>query len=151
LRHPQLLADPNLGTISSLRCHKSRSRSRRINKRSYKRGLNQALPGLLKRVMARSVNTQFVKLFSSRSTDLASTLVSGGGRRDRTDDLMLAKHALSQLSYAPVPGTNAVFVDEVDHIARLRPSGYAGHASFALSVARHAKRSEAKRGGPGKT
>ena len=29
--------------------------------------------------------------------------VSGGGRRDRTDDLMLAKHALSQLSYAPVP------------------------------------------------
>ena len=31
------------------------------------------------------------------------TQTSGGGRRDRTDDLMLAKHALSQLSYAPVP------------------------------------------------
>jgi hypothetical protein len=27
---------------------------------------------------------------------------SGGARRDRTDDLMLAKHALSQLSYSPV-------------------------------------------------
>ena len=27
----------------------------------------------------------------------------GGGRRDRTDDLMLAKHALFQLSYAPSP------------------------------------------------
>ena len=26
---------------------------------------------------------------------------SGGARRDRTDDLMLAKHALSQLSYSP--------------------------------------------------
>ena len=26
----------------------------------------------------------------------------GGGKRDRTDDLMLAKHALSQLSYAPI-------------------------------------------------
>jgi hypothetical protein len=26
----------------------------------------------------------------------------GGARRDRTDDLMLAKHALSQLSYDPV-------------------------------------------------
>ena len=26
---------------------------------------------------------------------------SGGGERNRTDDLMLAKHALSQLSYAP--------------------------------------------------
>ena len=25
----------------------------------------------------------------------------GGDRRDRTDDLMLAKHALSQLSYVP--------------------------------------------------
>src|SRR5215471_5894210 len=28
--------------------------------------------------------------------------LSGGARRDRTDDLMLAKHALSQLSYGPV-------------------------------------------------
>ena len=26
----------------------------------------------------------------------------GGGRRDRTDDLLLAKQALSQLSYGPV-------------------------------------------------
>ncbi len=32
-----------------------------------------------------------------------SSLPSGGARRDRTDDLMLAKHALSQLSYGPVP------------------------------------------------
>src|SRR5271155_21815 len=30
----------------------------------------------------------------------------GGARRDRTDDLMLAKHALSQLSYGPVGGRN---------------------------------------------
>ena len=29
---------------------------------------------------------------------------AGGARRDRTDDLMLAKHALSQLSYCPGPG-----------------------------------------------
>ena len=28
----------------------------------------------------------------------------GGARRDRTDDLMLAKHALYQLSYGPDPG-----------------------------------------------
>ena len=27
---------------------------------------------------------------------------AGGARRDRTDDLMLAKHALSQLSYGPI-------------------------------------------------
>ena len=32
----------------------------------------------------------------------ASSVLSGGARRDRTDDLMLAKHALSQLSYGPV-------------------------------------------------
>jgi hypothetical protein len=28
---------------------------------------------------------------------------NGGGERDRTDDLLLAKQALSQLSYTPVP------------------------------------------------
>ena len=33
---------------------------------------------------------------------LASRAKAGGARRDRTDDLMLAKHALSQLSYGPV-------------------------------------------------
>ena len=31
--------------------------------------------------------------------------LAGGGKRDRTDDLLLAKQALSQLSYAPYPGT----------------------------------------------
>src|SRR4051812_15000598 len=30
-----------------------------------------------------------------------SSQTRGGDRRDRTDDLMLAKHALSQLSYVP--------------------------------------------------
>ena len=30
-----------------------------------------------------------------------STLALGGARRDRTDDLLLAKQALSQLSYGP--------------------------------------------------
>ena len=33
---------------------------------------------------------------------------SGGARRDRTDDLMLAKHALSQLSYGPKPQRSAL-------------------------------------------
>ena len=32
-----------------------------------------------------------------------SSIAVGGARRDRTDDLMLAKHALSQLSYGPIP------------------------------------------------
>ena len=36
---------------------------------------------------------------------LAQPAKAGGARRDRTDDLMLAKHALSQLSYGPVTRT----------------------------------------------
>ena len=32
----------------------------------------------------------------------------GGAERDRTADLMLAKHALSQLSYSPTRGRNWV-------------------------------------------
>ena len=30
----------------------------------------------------------------------------GGARRDRTDDILLAKQALSQLSYGPITETN---------------------------------------------
>ena len=37
---------------------------------------------------------------------------SGGARRDRTDDLMLAKHALSQLSYGPVPEDECCALDQ---------------------------------------
>ena len=32
---------------------------------------------------------------------LGQAFDDGGGRRDRTDDLLLAKQALSQLSYSP--------------------------------------------------
>ena len=39
-----------------------------------------------------------VSLLAARCGDQPS----GGARRDRTDDLMLAKHALSQLSYGPL-------------------------------------------------
>ena len=35
-----------------------------------------------------------------------ATRSNGGARRDRTDDLMLAKHALSQLSYGPILASN---------------------------------------------
>ena len=36
-----------------------------------------------------------------RSTPSQLKLAAGGARRDRTDDLLLAKQALSQLSYGP--------------------------------------------------
>jgi hypothetical protein len=41
-----------------------------------------------------------------------SSIPSGGARRDRTDDLMLAKHALSQLSYGPVPEDECCKLDK---------------------------------------
>ena len=41
-----------------------------------------------------------------------SSIPSGGARRDRTDDLMLAKHALSQLSYGPVPEDECSALDQ---------------------------------------
>ena len=60
---------------------------------------------------------------------------AGGARRDRTDDLMLAKHALSQLSYGPVPEDECL----TKASARRRPSGYAGHASLCRTAwLRHA-------------
>jgi hypothetical protein len=41
-------------------------------------------------------------LSGSSSRSWLQPAKAGGARRDRTDDLMLAKHALSQLSYGPV-------------------------------------------------
>ena len=43
---------------------------------------------------SRGIPAKLVSLTKRRSRN-------GGARRDRTDDLMLAKHALSQLSYGP--------------------------------------------------
>jgi hypothetical protein len=65
----------------------------------------------------------------------------GGARRDRTDDLMLAKHALSQLSYGPSR-------------RKERPShGPKGRKATRppRPLARKARRPETKNGGPGKT
>jgi hypothetical protein len=41
------------------------------------------------------------KHHAMRKHPVMQTPCDGGARRDRTDDLMLAKHALSQLSYGP--------------------------------------------------
>jgi hypothetical protein len=60
---------------------------------------------------------------------------AGGARRDRTDDLLLAKQALSQLSYGPC-GEPA--------FAKLRRAAFAGQRLASRSCA------AAKAGGPGK-
>jgi hypothetical protein len=51
-------------------------------------------------------NSAFGKNDARRSMRVAQSAMArtkvGGARRDRTDDLLLAKQALSQLSYGPV-------------------------------------------------
>jgi hypothetical protein len=96
----------------------------------------------------------------------------GGARRDRTDDLMLAKHALSQLSYGPVTRRRMLYVEvsrrssvspssphsalktRVNALSGLRRARFAfllrGCATRSFAWLRHAE-PKAKRGGPGKT
>jgi hypothetical protein len=71
------------------------------------------------------------KPFNSRETYhfLDELKPAGGARRDRTDDLLLAKQALSQLSYGP--------------------SGIQSHQTVARS-AHDRRRLACKTGGPGK-
>ena len=59
-----------------------------------------------------------VSLLAARCCDPPS----GGARRDRTDDLMLAKHALSQLSYSPKPNRRGSAARANARRARLRES-----------------------------
>src|ERR1700759_1219808 len=94
-------------------------------------------------------------MFSRTIIDLKLSTIkpSGGARRDRTDDLMLAKHALSQLSYGPVTRRRMLYV-EASTRSSVSPSSPYGlrRARFAFRFAwlRHAE-PKAKRGGPGKT
>ena len=57
---------------------------------------------------------------------------SGGARRDRTDDLLLAKQALSQLSYGPV--SSRPF--QANNPDRERHKGLVGLERFELSTSR---------------
>ena len=63
---------------------------------------------------------------------LAQPAKAGGARRDRTDDLMLAKHALSQLSYGPVPEDECFTLDE----RRLRSIKVVGLGRLELPTSR---------------
>ena len=85
----------------------------------------------------------------------------GGADRDRTDDLMLAKHALSQLSYGPKvcePGSDQVVGPERVERSTSRLSGVRSnhlsyepnerclnHAAIPRSSAARVRRKEGKR------
>ena len=64
---------------------------------------------------------------------------AGGARRDRTDDLMLAKHALSQLSYGPVTRRRMLHLEVVHNEVLSCPSSPRGlrraRSALLLSVA----------------
>ena len=83
-------ADPKLGSISSLRCQKSRMQ-------------HPGEDGGMRSDVSRTMYLTWLR---------RSSISSGGARRDRTDDLMLAKHALSQLSYGPVPEDECSALDQ---------------------------------------
>src|ERR1700682_1040100 len=86
-----------LGAISSSRCQTTRARAGRTR-------VGREILAILwtsGRASARSMRgaicaTDYVQ---QRITSIDRR--SGGARRDRTDDLLLAKQALSQLSYGP--------------------------------------------------
>ena len=48
---------------------------------------------------------------------------NGGGERDRTDDLLRAKQALSQLSYTPLSDTACHLRNKNIHFLMVGPSG----------------------------
>ncbi len=73
--------------------------SRRVSRQRFriaKRLDNETCPNSHRKDRAPPHVSPNPRVRPSRAKDL------GGARRDRTDDLMLAKHALSQLSYGPV-------------------------------------------------
>ena len=63
------------------------------------------------------------KLFATRA---------GGARRDRTDDLMLAKHALYQLSYGPIGALRRAVGDLSQPFARAGRPGQTRTADLTL-------------------
>src|SRR5262249_39370621 len=64
--------------------------------------------------------------------EAAGAAKAGGARRDRTDDLLLAKQALSQLSYGPEVGRRPAFA------SRLRQKAdFGGQAATAGNLRFH--------------
>ena len=76
-----------------------------------------------------------------RSQSAGDDQPSGGARRDRTDDLMLAKHALSQLSYSPL-GECKAFADSATAHSQ---------SEWAKAPASSGKATTPCNGGPGRT
>jgi hypothetical protein len=96
---------PEFGSISSSRCQTARG-ARPCNRedaiasaREFKFLNERDLASAAR--LRRGFGGHLCGLKSGPPTEAASAAKVGGARRDRTDDLLLAKQALSQLSYGP--------------------------------------------------
>ena len=65
---------------------------------------------IMGRSAKRSVCQRFIRQQILRRSDQGA-IRFGGGERDRTDDPLLAKQVLSQLSYTPVMSTVSMTID----------------------------------------
>ena len=89
--------DPSTECVSSSRCHRRRNAlCSRVAETVFK-----GRPRLGASSEWRVANRGNSEAPFAIRPSLFASLPPGGARRDRTDDLMLAKHALSQLSYGP--------------------------------------------------
>jgi hypothetical protein len=62
---------------------------------------------------------EFKFFFRTRGREQVIEITAGGARRDRTDDLLLAKQALSQLSYGPALAVTPALQREMVGLGRL--------------------------------
>ena len=85
--------------VSSSRCQIVLAPAARFLKAASRAKLGSSKEGRRQEAMGRRQSAVGVGRSSRRPRRPAAH--PGGARRDRTDDLMLAKHALSQLSYGP--------------------------------------------------
>jgi hypothetical protein len=96
---------------------------------------------MLRSDIRRACTAQPVKQVLALFADRLDKRGSGGARRDRTDDLKLAKLALSQLSYGPIPEPQHLLEKEVVGLGRVelptsRLSGVrSNHLSYRPVVA----------------
>jgi hypothetical protein len=107
VRHSGFSSRAEPGAISSSRCQTTRTRSGEPD-----RVRKQLLLDEPRVARGNPHETEESSRARSRSSKKRRDRRSGGARRDRTDDLLLAKQALSQLSYGPVRDQRTVISNQ---------------------------------------
>ncbi len=96
-----------------------------------------------------SLIARFDRSIASPRSNRPSIEPTGGARRDRTDDLLLAKQALSQLSYGPEPG-GLVGLGRLERPTSPLSGVRSNHLSYRpVSTSLAGARPQRRRGAPG--